>query len=84
MTDDLESEVGFRAVDGTGHEVAVQGVVLDAQGHEVARFQSRHLGMGTFRLAPAPGQHYRAVVAGPGDARAEYAQPASPPATRCA
>ncbi|MDQ2772667.1 MAG: MG2 domain-containing protein [Bacteroidota bacterium] len=79
LIDDLESEVGFRAIDGSGHGVAVQGVVLDAQGREVARFQSRHLGMGTFRLAPAPGQHYRAVVAGPGGARAEYALPASQP-----
>ena len=79
LIDELESEVGFRAIDGTGHGVAVQGVVLDAQGREVARFQSRHLGMGTFRLAPAPGQHYRAVVAGPGGARAEYALPASQP-----
>jgi hypothetical protein len=79
LIDELASEIGFRAVDGTGHGVAVQGVVLDAQGHEVARFQSRHLGMGTFRLAPAPGQHYRAVVAGPGGARAEYALPASQP-----
>ena len=79
LVDDLESEVGFRAADGLGHGVAVQGVVLDAQGHEVTRFQSCHLGMGTFRLAPAAGQHYRAVVAGPGGARAEYALPASQP-----
>lgn len=79
LIDELESEVGFRAVDGHGHGVAVQGVVLDAQGREVARFQSRHLGMGTFRLAPAAGQRYRAVVAGPGGARIEYPLPASQP-----
>ena len=79
LIDELESEVGFRAVDGLGHGVAVQGVVLDAQGREVARFQSRHLGMGTFRLAPAAGQRYRAVVAGPGGARIEYPLPASQP-----
>ena len=75
----IESEVGFRAVDAQGHGVAVQGAVLDGQGREVARFQSRHLGMGTLRLTPAAGQPYRAVVTGPDGLRAEYALPASLP-----
>ena len=79
LVNGLESEVGFRAVDGLGHGVEAKGVVLDAQGHEVAHFQSRHLGMGTFRLVPAAGQRYRAVMPGPGGARTEYALPASLP-----
>ncbi|SET35990.1 MG2 domain-containing protein [Hymenobacter actinosclerus] len=80
LVDELESEVGFRAVDAQGRGVAVQGTILDARGQEVARFRSQHAGMGTFRLTPAPGQRYRAVVTGPGGTRAEYALPASEPA----
>ena len=79
LIEEIESEVGFRAVDGQGHGVQVQGMVLDGQGREVTGFRSRHLGMGSFRLAPAAGQHYRAVVAGPGGTRVEYALPASQP-----
>ena len=75
----IESEVGFRAVDAQGHGVLVQGAVLDSQGREVARFQSRHLGMGTLQLTPAAGQSYRAVVTWPGGLRAEYVLPASLP-----
>ncbi|GAA4037860.1 Plug domain-containing protein [Hymenobacter glaciei] len=79
LVDGIESEVAFRAVDSQGHGAEAQGVVLDGQGRELTQFRSRHLGMGTFRLAPAPGQHYRAVVAGPGSVRTEYALPASQP-----
>lgn len=79
LIDGVESEVGFRAIDGHGHGVDVQGNVLDGQGHEVARFRSRHLGMGTFRLVSTPGHAYRAVVTGPGGTRAEYPLPASQP-----
>ncbi|OGX90899.1 hypothetical protein [Hymenobacter coccineus] len=85
LVDGLESEVGFRAVDGRGHGVAMQGTVRDGQGRPVASFSSRHLGMGAFRFAPAPGQPYRAVVALPGAARpSTRCRPASPRATQSA
>ncbi|TPG67002.1 MG2 domain-containing protein [Hymenobacter nivis] len=79
LVDGLASEVGFRAVDGRGRGVAVQGTVRDGQGRPVASFGSRHLGMGAFHFAPAPGQRYRAVVALPGGGQAEYPLPASQP-----
>ena len=79
LVDGLESVVGFKAVDGDGHGVAVQGTVLDALRKPVATFSSRHLGMGSFGLVPAPGQHYRAVVTLPGGSTAEYPLPLSQP-----
>ncbi|AIZ63306.1 hypothetical protein PK28_05635 [Hymenobacter sp. DG25B] len=79
LVDELESEVAFKAVDGQGHGVALQGTVLDEQGQPVASVNSRHAGMGSFRLTPAPGQRYRAVVVLPGGAKAEYTLPTSQP-----
>jgi hypothetical protein len=79
LVETLESEVGFKAIDGAGRGVAVRGTVLNAQRQPVASFSSRHLGMGSFRLVPAPGQHYQAVVTLPDGHQAEYPLPASQP-----
>ncbi|GAB3313282.1 Plug domain-containing protein [Hymenobacter humi] len=79
LVEELESEVGFKAVDGQGHGVALQGTVLDEQGQPVASLNTRHGGMGSFRLTPAPGQRYRAVVVLPGGGKAEYPLPTSQP-----
>lgn len=79
LVETLASEVGFKAVDAYGRGVAVTGTVLDAQRQPVASFSSRHLGMGSFRLVPAVGQQYRAVVTLPGGRQAEYPVPASQP-----
>ncbi|MCC3154458.1 hypothetical protein Q3A66_15515 [Hymenobacter sp. BT770] len=79
LVEGIESEVGFKAVDGSGHGVALQGTVVDAQNRPVATFSTRHLGMGSFRLLPAPGQQYRAIVSSSTDSKAEYPLPASQP-----
>ncbi|RZK62932.1 MAG: hypothetical protein EOO59_01220 [Hymenobacter sp.] len=65
LVEGLESVVAFKAVAYTGSGIDVTGQVLDAQNQLVATFSSTHLGMGFFRLTPAPGQHYHAVVASP-------------------
>ena len=75
----LESTVGFKAVDGRGHGIDVQGTVLDAQRRPVASFGSRHLGMGSFQFTPAAGQQYHAVLALPSGQPATYPLPASQP-----
>lgn len=80
LVETLESEVGFKAVDGQGHGVSVRGTVLDAQNRTVASFSSRHLGMGSFRLTPAPGQQYRALLTQPGGEKAAFPLPVSQPA----
>jgi hypothetical protein len=80
LVDGLESEVGFKAVDERGHGVAVQGTVVDARNQVLATFRSRHLGMGSFRLTPAAGQQYRAVVTLPNGTKTTLPLPSSQPA----
>ncbi|MCC2547276.1 TonB-dependent receptor plug domain-containing protein [Hymenobacter sp. BT175] len=79
LVDELESVVGFKATDAYGRGVDVKGTLLDAQGKAVTTFSSHHLGMGSFRFTPAPGQRYRASVTLPGGTTAEYPLPAGQP-----
>ncbi len=59
----INSKVAFKAVgeDGLGKEIS--GIITDDQNQEVARFSSRHLGMGVFNLLPINGRIYKALVA---------------------
>jgi len=75
----LESSVGFKAIDGNGRGVEVQGVVKNKQGQDVVTFQSQHLGMGRFQLKPEVGQTYQAVVRQPNGTTATYPLPAAKP-----
>ncbi|GAA4508966.1 hypothetical protein GCM10023172_41930 [Hymenobacter ginsengisoli] len=79
LVEGLESEVGFKATDARGHGVAVQGTIVDARNQVLASFKSRHLGMGSFRLTPAVGQQYRALVMLPGGLTTTVALPGSQP-----
>lgn len=57
--------VAFKAVDEEGRGVSVSGVVRDDIGSEVARFSTRHNGMGTFGIVPDDGRVYTAEYIGP-------------------
>ncbi len=59
---DLESTVGFRAVDRYGRGVDASGFVLSSQGDTVARFQTEKFGLGRFQFTPLPNLEYMAVV----------------------
>ncbi|TZF81496.1 carboxypeptidase regulatory-like domain-containing protein [Pedobacter sp. BS3] len=58
-------QVAFKAIKPNGLGVDVKGVILDKDNVEVAKFQSQHLGMGTFILVPQSGQTYKANVTFP-------------------
>lgn len=60
----IESRLAFKAVDGSGLGVDVQGQILDDLDSEVASFRSSHLGMGIVSLIPQPGRSYHARVDG--------------------
>jgi len=79
LVEGLESEVGFKAVDERGHGVAVQGTIVDARNQVLASFSSRHLGMGSFRLLPAAGQQYRAIMTLPNGQKSTFPLPSSQP-----
>ncbi|MGJ7031820.1 hypothetical protein [Niabella hirudinis] len=55
-----KQQLGFKALNVYGKEVAVKGVIRDAQGKEVAKFASIHKGMGLVSFTPQQGNHYTA------------------------
>lgn len=56
----LPCRVGFKAVNGSGKGVEVEGFVLENGQDTVTAFQSQHLGMGFFSFSPQPGKSYKA------------------------
>jgi len=58
----MENRVAFRANDGKGQGVVVQGRVFSAGGTEITTFQSNQAGMGVFNFEPLPNVEYFARV----------------------
>ncbi|WP_374950206.1 hypothetical protein [Mucilaginibacter sp.] len=58
----LPGKVAFKAIGDDGLGIDVNGDILNNTSEVVARFQSTHLGMGSFVLMPVAGQSYRARV----------------------
>ncbi|AYA35747.1 hypothetical protein D3Y59_00960 [Hymenobacter oligotrophus] len=59
----LPSKVGFKVTDQAGRGLAAEGVLLDKQGKQVARFATLRHGMGQFVFTPAEaGTGYTAVL----------------------
>ena len=52
--------MGFKALGKDGLSRQVTGTVRDDRGRTVARFASRHAGMGSFEFTPRPGRRYTA------------------------
>jgi hypothetical protein len=63
LVENLRARVAFKAVgkDGLGKEVS--GYIQDSDGVKVAKFNTKHLGMGSFYLATTNDKTYEAVVA---------------------
>ncbi len=57
----ITSKVAFKATDGRGFPVDVEGCLTD-NGEVVSRFKSYHDGMGLFVLCPQQGHTYKAVL----------------------
>lgn len=62
LVQDIESRVGFKAINQSGRSVAIQGVILENDKDTVTAFQSEHLGMGRFMMTPQAGKTYTAIV----------------------
>ena len=58
----VPTKVGFKAVDANGNGCGIKGLLVTMEGDACARFESTHLGMGSFNLTPAKGTAYRAVI----------------------
>ena len=53
----IESTVAFKATDNEGRSIQVKGAVSNAQGEEVACFDTFYKGMGLFNLVPDSGTY---------------------------
>jgi len=58
----LPTQVGFKAIGEDGRGVNVKGTITDKENNTVAQFTSLYAGMGTFTVAPQPGQTYTAKI----------------------
>jgi hypothetical protein len=62
LVDDVNSLVGFKAVDATGKGCEITGKVYTSHGDTVASFKSTFKGMGTFNLTPSHGEVYYSII----------------------
>jgi len=71
----IKTRVAFKSIAEDGNSTSISGTIVDGQQHEIARFSSRHLGMGSFDLLPLTGEHYTAVVKLPDGRSISYPLP---------
>ena len=71
----LSTNVAYKAIDEKGKPVDVKGRILDANGAEVATFESLRFGMGKFVFVPQYGMDYKAKITVPANITTEYKLP---------
>lgn len=62
LVETLPNKIAVKAVNAAGLGEDVTGTIVDNDGTEVNRFETRHLGMGAFIVNPQPGKTYMAKV----------------------
>ena len=77
LIDGQPCRVGFKALGSDGLSCRVSGVVRDDKGRIMARFTSRHAGMGSFEFTPMPGRKYTAECRRDNGKPRRFALPAS-------
>ena len=77
----LVNRVYFEAFTPARKPADLAGVVLDADGKEIAAFRSRHEGRGRFAFTPAIDGKYTLKITEPSGIKTQYGcLPSSPPA----
>lgn len=71
----ISTTVAFKAIDEKGKPVDVKGHILDANGVEVATFESLRFGMGKFVFVPKNTMEYTAKITIPANITADYKLP---------
>lgn len=56
------TRVGFKAVGVNGKGCSVNGFIANREGDTCARFESSHMGMGSFNFVPVRGTQYHALI----------------------
>ncbi len=67
--------IAFKALKKNGLHENVKGIVYDDTGKEWARFESRHLGMGQFKMHYLPGRTYHAVCTNEKNSSKQFSLP---------
>ncbi|WP_316842746.1 carboxypeptidase-like regulatory domain-containing protein [Pedobacter gandavensis] len=62
LIEGLPTKIGVKAVNASGHGENISGTILDPNGIEINRFETKHLGMGNFIINPQTGIRYIAKV----------------------
>lgn len=62
LVDGLENRLAFKATDASGKGVAITGSILNTDRNVVARFESRHQGMGYVMFKPDKNEQYTVNV----------------------
>lgn len=62
LIESLPNRVAIKAINTKGLGEDVSGTIVDSDGTEVNRFETKHLGMGNFVVNPQPGKIYTAKV----------------------
>jgi hypothetical protein len=75
MVAGIPTNIGFKAIGDDGLATDAQGIVNDSKNNRVAVFKSVHKGMGSFKLNPAKGETYSAVLNLPNGKQKVYALP---------
>jgi len=68
------NKVAFKALGNDGLGADISGILSDPDGKEILRFNSTHLGMGSFNFIPEKGKVYKATVQSNGISK-EYTLP---------
>ena len=79
LVDAVTNTVAFKAVNEFGKGADVAGEIRDENDRFVCRFESYHMGMGTFFFRPEAGKRYHAVLKTPVGIAATTPLPASRP-----
>ena len=75
LVNGIASKIAFKATGADGLGADVKGSITDAQNNLVGSFNSAHLGMGTFMLAPQQGKNYIANITFPDGRQSVVALP---------
>jgi hypothetical protein len=58
LVEGIESKIGFKATDAYGRSTDVIGYILNSKSDTLIRFESEHLGMGSFEFTPKENEAY--------------------------
>ncbi|WP_432709437.1 hypothetical protein, partial [Pedobacter sp.] len=62
----ISSKVAFKATDQYGKGINLNGVIVNERNEQVATFETKKFGMGSFQFTPAANSRYKALVTSEG------------------